>query len=191
MTRAQDLARRINTPLSILHHFWVEKVTGISCRTGDGLDLYDPTRSIGLEVKFSKAEDDFSSISWTVNRHQLDYAFQCKDFFWACGIHYPIKPIHSLANLNSEILERNISFRELYIVRSSWVPQTVTFRLTQGKSKTKEWSSYLGYAYFNNLPPVISSHKVRKGVVYITEGVDERKFNINTGPILSPKRINN
>lgn len=179
MTRAQDRARRINTPLAILHHLWVERVLGIPCRFGAGLDLYDSITKKGVEVKFSKIEDDISDITWTINRNQLSYARTCDDFYWACGIHYPTCPVHTMSRLSSTTLERNVSFRELYLVEDCWVAETVSFRLTEGRSRTKEWLSYLGYAHFTDLPRVVSSYRVRKGTVLFTEGVDEKKFCVN------------
>ena len=176
MTRAQDLARRVNTYLSILHHLWVEQAIGVPCKFGAGPDLYDYTKKISIEVKFSKIEENKSEITWTINKEQLTYAHVCNEFYLACGIHYPMRPVHTMSRLSSTTLERNVSFREVYIVECGWVPQTVTFKLTQGKSRTKKWSSFLGYAHFIDLPLVVRSYQVKKGIIHFTEGVDEKKF---------------
>ena len=178
MTWAQNRARRVNPPLSTLNHLWAESVLGIPYKSGRGCDLYDPERSIGVEIKFSKVEENKNDITWTVNREQLNYIHQCRYFFWGCGIHHPVQPVSTMFRLTSTVLERKISFRELYLVEPEWVKRTVTFRLTEGKSRTREWSSYLGNASFAKLPQVISSYRVRKGIVHFTEGVPKEKFNV-------------
>ncbi len=113
-----------------------------------------------------------------VNREQLDYVHQCNYLFWGCGIHSPSQPISTMSRMTSKMLERKISFRELYLVEPNLVERTVEFRLIKGISRTKEQSSYLGYASFAKLPPVVCPYKVRKGIVHFTEGVQEDIFNI-------------
>jgi hypothetical protein len=70
-----------------------------------------------------------------------------------------------------------IEQRARYIIKLDWIKQ---FQLYPQKEETQisKWDHHFCYPKLRYLPKTTADYQVEKGMVYLTEGVNKKDFNI-------------
>jgi hypothetical protein len=172
-------ARRFNSLTPSVNERWASKVLGMGLNGHNGPDLVND-RCI-IECKFTLTYDGENNyhISWTVSEHQMDYDKQNgeKNAYWGLGTYRLVKPVKKITQADSQNLEKLVTERELWIVPWGWMQQFQPSR-SSGSTYNSQWDNILRYPKPRFLPEVWETHKVRKGKIYLTEGVDARDFDL-------------
>jgi hypothetical protein len=162
-------ARKFNTHMKNAHHLWAAKVLGTEVNPGIGPDLMDSARNLGIEIKFS-----LTANSWTVLEYQMNYN-NGRTCYWGLGVYKLNRPISSIRTTSPKELEDYVTKRELYIIGWGWMKQFPPHR-TQGQTDRSSWENTLRYPKFRDIPKIIASHRVEKGIIHFTEGVESGLF---------------
>lgn len=152
------------------------EITGMVVNTHPGPDIIAEDKS--AEVKFKMIyPDKYTHICWRVLEHQLHYGKKWPDFYWALGTYQLDRSVRKIRSANLSLLESYVLQRTLGFVKYDWMLQFPSYR-QQGRTETSEWDNTLRFAKARLLPPITEIWNVDKGVVYFTEGVDSKKFEI-------------
>jgi hypothetical protein len=160
--------RQFNSIMHFLHEKWAAEVLGMKVNAGDGPDLISEDKI--MEVKFTLGRD------WTVLEHQMNYN-NGKVGYWGLGIYSLREDIDRIKIVSSAKLEKLVEKRQLFIVPWEWMYQFPP-HYTKGKTKNSEWENTLRYPKLKNLPQTIATYELKKGLVYLTEGVSFDAFSI-------------
>ena len=167
--------RIFNTIMPALHHRWAADILGMELNKEKGPDLISPDKD--AEVKFClKSEKRGYPICWTVLEYQLAYS-NGKPCFWALGVYELNKEIKNIRTVSLSILENLVKKRELYIVNWDWMYQFPPSE-TKGETKYSKWNNTLRYPKLKNIPEIIKTYEVEKGLVHLTQSVPIESFNI-------------
>ncbi|MBU0907614.1 MAG: hypothetical protein KKD18_03565 [Nanoarchaeota archaeon] len=146
------------------NHAWAARVLDMQINPGNGPDLIDPRRNLGIEIKFGLKPD-----SWTVLDHQIAYN-NGRTCYWGLGIYQLNCPVSSIRTTNPEKLETLVTQREFYLVGWGWMNQFPP-HLTTGQTEISQWKNTLRYPKLSRMPQIIHTAEVDKGKIHLTEGV--------------------
>jgi len=178
-------ARRFNSVMPFVHHEWVARVLNMEVNPQIGPDLIDEDKKV--EVKFTLLTPQKKRRypeSWTVMEHQMDYnnGSQC---YWALGTYKLDRPVSKIKESqlqNKKFLEKIVKERVIYLVDFNWMQQYPSYE-TSGRTEKSEWEYTLRYPKLKDVPKIIQTHEVDKGLVHLTEGVSPHSFIIGEIPI--------
>ena len=173
-SRKANHARRLNGyVLPAAKEIWASRVLRMQRNPGNGIDLIDDSRNLGVEVKFMLRPSE--STAWTTQNHQLAYAANGRECYWGFGFYQLDRPLIKVRTQDIEAVERIVTHRELYLVPWSWMDQFLPSK-TSGKTDKTEWRLVLRYPRTYKLPRTFRSYDVEKGQVHLTIRVPRRKF---------------
>ena len=167
--------REFNSVMPPVHAAWAARVFGMRVNEHKGIDLVDDERKLGIEVKFFLTPG--ARRGWTPQDFQLGYNDNGMACYWALGIYELNSPVSSIryGTRSYEALERRVARRELYLVEWDWMEQFPPSRVS-GSTQKSVWENTFRYPKMRNLPAVVSSRKVDKGIIHFTEGVKPGLF---------------
>ena len=164
---------------SVMHFFnerWAARALGMKVNPERGPDLIDAEKV--MEVKFKVLYPNmYMHISWRTLEHQMDYG-QEHEAYWGLGTYLMKKRVSEIEARDIRELERLVLKRTLAVVPWQWMNQFQSYRQV-GKTKLSEWDNTIRFPKGRLLPRTIETYAVRGGEVYITEGVDSKRFNIS------------
>ena len=167
-------SRKFNSIMPVVNEKWVASVLNMERNPHNGADLVDEKKL--LEVKFKLIFPEYPQ-SWTVQEHQLDYN-NGKPCYWGLGTYLLDRPVSKIRTINHEKLEEMVKERTLYIVSWDWMNQYSPHE-TRGRTEITEWEYTFRYPKLKDLPTTASTHKVKKGLILLTDGVPEEDFKIS------------
>lgn len=170
-------ARKFNNYMHIVNGEWAAGVLGMSLQRF-GPDLVGERATVKLKFTLKEFPKRKYPESYTVFEHQMAYANNGKAFYWGLGVYNLDRPVSQIKTLDSEKLESMVTERRLYLVVFDWIKQYSPSK-TSGKTKISEWEHTFRYAKLKDIPQVIREYEVEKGLVLITEGVNEKDFDFN------------
>jgi len=164
-------ARRMNGLIGTMQERWAARVLKMQINPGNGIDLVDPIRNLGVEVKGITP----LSSAWTVQNHQLSYANGGMDCYWFLGTYNFKEPIERIRTRDLDEIEDMVAWRDFRLISWDWVRQ---FRRshTSGSSSGVEWEYTFRYARLNALPGTYKIYDVENGRVRLTAGVPRNLF---------------
>ncbi|MEK6830092.1 MAG: hypothetical protein AABY15_08310 [Nanoarchaeota archaeon] len=172
-------SRRFNGFIPRVNENWVAKVLGMELN-GKGPDLFNDNCEV--EVKFSLKDGKGKyHLCWTVLEYQMVYPQEHpgKNIYWALGLYKLNRTVSSIGRNEVPNLENFVMNRELWMIPWEWMNQFSPSR-TSGKSKHSEWDIELRYPKVKDLPLVVKTYKVPKGIIHLTEGINPEDFpNLN------------
>ena len=172
-----DKARKFNSgPVPKLNEIWTANVLGMHLNPNSGPDLIDENKIV--EVKFTLSQNSKNYFKWSVLGYQINYSNLSENSFWAFGFYNLEIPVQKIKTQDPEKLEKLITKREVNIVPWNWIYQFNPQR-NKGRTEKSAWDYELVSALFNKIPKVVKSYKVEKGLINITEGVNEKLFNLS------------
>ena len=170
-------ARTFNSVMGRVNEEWTAKVLGMKTNPSFGPDLIGDDKVV--EVKFNLVNPSkYSHRSWRVLEHEMNYANNRVEGYWALGFYSLDRLISKIQSKNKVQLEKRVLSREMYIVVWDWMNQFNSYH-HQGKTDISEWDHYIRFPKFSKLPKVIESKEVTKGAIHFTEGVNSKRFNVN------------
>lgn len=156
---------------------WVAKVLGMRVNTSPGIDVIDDTK--GIEVKFTLVGNQCRAgkypRAWTVLEHEMDFKNNGYLCFWGLGTYELSKPVKEIKVRMPEKLEGLVLRREFWIVPWDWMKDYLPSH-TGGETKVSKWENTFRYPKLKDIPKVIQSYEVEKGLLHLTEGVDKSFF---------------
>jgi hypothetical protein len=173
-------ARKFNSLMPYNNERWAAKALNMQVNSSQGPDLIDKTKVV--EVKFKIIyPNEYMHISWRVLEYQMNYDKNKdeKDAYWGLGTYLFQKHISKIKIENPKNLEAHVLERSLTIVPWDWMNQFPAYHQT-GKTKKSEWDNTLRFPKASLLPKITQEYKVSGGKIRISEGVDYKKFQINT-----------
>lgn len=182
LTKANH-ARKYNNPVSKTNQVWAGKVLGMEVNSRKGPDLIGNGKF--AEVKFSlikpKENNGYNyPCAWTVLEHQVEYeTYFTGQGFWAAGLYELDRPFNKIRTFDTEEIESMIIHRDLYIMNWSWISQFPPHQ-TNGKTKISQWNHELRYPKLKDVPKIIQTYQVEKGLVHLTKGVPNYFFDLNS-----------
>jgi len=149
---------------------WAAKVLGLKVNPSHGPDLIGDNTIV--EIKFNLNYKRYPR-TWTILEYQMAYAQTNtgKTAYWGLGQYTLVKPVKEIKTKSKKKLEGFVLKRELYIVSWEWMEQFPPSE-TSGQTAISSWNNILRYPKYSQLPKIISSHEVDKGIVNLTEGID-------------------
>ncbi len=168
-------AQRFNGLMPRINEKWAASVLNMELNLPNtGPDLSDELKHV--EVKFSLVDAlEKYPKSWTVQEHQMGYN-NSKPCYWALALYRLRMPVGRISEGDIQRLDKLVTTRNLYIVTWDWMKQYPPHDVYGYSRKSGHWHNTFRYPKFDDLPKIIDSHKVRKGVVHLTEGVPEKEF---------------
>ena len=171
-------ARAFNSLMHFVNEEWAAQVLNMQVNSEPGPDLIDDKKIV--EVKFTLINVPRRyPLSWTVLEYQMDYPQEHeKKGFWGLGIYWMKKAVRELTKEGANepgFLESLVTKREVYLIDWSWMYQFPPHH-TSGRTDVSEWDNILRYPKFHRVPAIIQTHKVRKGIIHLTEGVNPADF---------------
>ena len=170
-------SRRFNGIMPYMNEKWVAEILEMENNPNNGPDLLGEGKF--AEVKFLLRNPiNYSLSSWTVQDHQTKYNNNwAGQGFWAFGFYDLKKPVSEITTTNRDELEKFVQKRELFILPWNWIYQFPPSNCV-GKTKDSNWDNTFRYAKISKLPKIKSTHKVRKGLVHLTQRVPRSMFDL-------------
>lgn len=169
-------ARRFNSIMPGLNEEWAAKALGMEINLEKGPDLIDNQKNV--EIKFcltgKRCGAENYPQDWTVFEEQMGYN-GTKPAFWGLGLYELKKPVSEIKSDDLKKLEAMVLRRNLWIVKWKWMYQFPPHK-TNGETYISSWENTLRYPKLSHLPGTTQIHRVRKGSIYLTEGVDPEYF---------------
>lgn len=168
-------ARKFNGIMPYVHQKWVAKVLCMEQNPERGPDLLG--NGCFAEVKFLLRNPiNYNQSAWTIQDHQVEYTdYWTGQGFWTFGFYNLKQPVSEIKTTDQEELELFVKQRELFVIPWSWAYQFPSHNCT-GETHQSKWNNHFRYAKISALPKIKSTHKVRKGLVHLTERVPEYMF---------------
>jgi hypothetical protein len=167
--------RFFNSIMPRVNHQWAAKVLDMRVNPHKGPDLIDENKFV--EIKFRLFPNSKNYVKWTILEYQMNYPINGKTPYWGLGTYQLKKPVSEIKTKNELELENLVISRQLYIVEWDWMNQFESYH-NQGQTKISSWNHSLRNAKLKKLPEIIQTYNVEKGIVYLTEGVLEKDFQI-------------
>jgi len=161
-----------------VNHTWAARVLGMetNTNTNGGPDLVDDSK--GVELKFRLVGEKYGvksyPLSWNVEERQMEYN-EGTDAFWGLGTYKLNKPVSEIKTMSQLILENMVLERELWIIHWDWMLNFPP-SYTSGETEKSSWENTWRYPKSGEIPSIIKSYKVEKGLVHLTEGIDPVHF---------------
>jgi len=170
-------ARKFNSIMPVVNHAWAAKVLNMQVNPHNGPDLVSDEKQI--EIKFCLTPASRNYVKWTVLEYQMNYQNKSPDkpCFWGLGTYKLSGPVSEIKTREPNELEELVISRELFIVNWDWMNQFTSYH-NKGQTKISSWDHSLRHPKANKLPKIIKQHKVEKGIIYLTQNIDEEYFNI-------------
>lgn len=172
-------ARYFNSIMPRLNEDWSARNLGMEVQYF-GPDLINEERNTIVEVKFTligkKCGADKYPINWIVDKNQLSYC-NGHDAYWALGTYSLDRLIKKIRKEDTIKLEKMVLGRELWIVPWEFMGK-YTPNFTSGETKISQWEAYLMYPKLKDIPKPIKTYHVEKGLIHLTEGVNQEHFNL-------------
>lgn len=163
-------------PMPLTNEIWASQVLGIPLNPENGPDLLDEAKLV--EVKFNLIARDYPK-SWTVQDHQMQYPNELqRTGYWGLGNYWLRDSVRNIKTAKPEELEKIVRKREIYIVHWSWMNQFPAHKC-KGTKNGHTWTNYFRYPKLKDIPRIIKTYKVRKGLAFLTEGVSPDDFNFD------------
>jgi hypothetical protein len=175
MTVKQNKARYFNSIMPGVNHKWAAKALNMQINPDAGPDLIDSNKIV--EIKFAVTPNQRNYIKWTVLEHQLNYETKHpnKKAFWGLGTYHLKQPPSTIKTKDPKELESLVVSRELFIVDWNWMDQFTSYH-NQGETQQSKWDHNLRHPKKSLLPNVMKTHKVKKGLIHLTENIDKNYF---------------
>jgi hypothetical protein len=169
--------RKFNSLMPKYNENWSAKILGMEVNSSAGPDLIDNEKAV--EIKFRLLHQDrYTYKGWTALGYQLDYKKDYTEIYWGFGFYRIDKEVNEIKS-EEEINDERILSRELYIVKWDWMNQFPLYHQS-GKTEISEWDHQLLYPKFKLLPRIIYECNLEYGKLFFTEGVNPKRFDINT-----------
>ncbi|MFA5071668.1 MAG: hypothetical protein WC511_04905 [Candidatus Pacearchaeota archaeon] len=168
--------RKFNSLMPKYNENWSAKILGMEVNSSAGPDLIDNEKAVEIKFKIIY-EKRYAHKSWRTLKHQLEYDKDFPEIYWGLGFYKIDKKVEEMDL--EEINEERILERELYIVKWDWMRQFPIYHET-GRTANSEWNNYLLFPKFNLLPKTIYECNLESGKLFFTEGVNPKRFDINT-----------
>jgi len=169
-------ARIFNNLMPFINESWAAEVIGAELNRNNGPDLV--SNNYVMEVKFALINNDHTKkkypLSWTVFEYQLDYNKE-KDAYWGLGTYKLNKPVSKIRTENPDRLDELVLSRELWIIPFGWMKQYPSHE-TSGETELSKWENIFRYPKLKDVPETIKTYPVKKGLVHLTEGVNQNDF---------------
>jgi hypothetical protein len=167
-------ARKFNTIMPKVNHEWAARVLGMRVNPQAGPDIIDADKAIELKFSLKNGPRGRYPLSWTVLEHQMDYS-NGKTAYWGLGTYTLAYNVSEIKTTEQKELEKLVVARELYIVSWDWMRQYPPHQ-TEGQTQISRWQNTFRYPKLKDLPDVIETLDVSKGVIYLTDGVNRSDF---------------
>jgi len=181
----QNHARKFNSIMPIVNETWASNVLNVPRNSERGPDLIDNGKFVEIKFFLIKPKDNGAMNyprAWTVLEHQTEYSEYWNGVgFWGLGTYELKCPVSEIETEDHAKLEGLVKKRELYIVKWDWINQYSTSNCS-GKTYTSKWKNQFRYPKLKDIPKTEQTYKVKKGLVHLTQGVEDYLFNIQETP---------